>query len=142
MKKSPSKFLWLLLLPLFALTGCASGMGGAASDIGLTGAGGAVGYEVSGGKIGGTAIGAGAGYLASKIAQSQFANATQEADKAGFDRAMNQAVKQQYWIIQNQQKSMLVTDERNPRLVPVVIPESNINGVVQNSHVEYLSIEP
>jgi hypothetical protein len=142
MKKSPSKFLWVLLLPLLALTGCASGMGGTASDIGLTGAGGAVGYEVSGGKIGGTAIGAGVGYLASKVAQSQFANATQEADKAGFDRAMNQAVKQQYWIIQNQQKSVTTDDERNPRLVPVVFPQTNINGVIQNSHVEYLSIDP
>jgi hypothetical protein len=142
MKKSPSKFLWVLLLPLLALTGCASGMGGAASDIGLTGAGGAVGYEVSGGKIGGTAIGAGVGYLASKVAQSQFANATQEADKAGVDRAMNQAVKQQYWIIQNQQKSVVTDDERNPRLVPVVFPQTNINGVIQNSHIEYLSIEP
>ena len=142
MKKSPSKFLWVLLLPLLALTGCASGIGGTASDIGLTGAGGAVGYEVSGGKIGGTAIGAGVGYLASKVAKSQFANATQEADKAGFDRAMNQAVKQQYWIIQNQQKSVTTDDERNPRLVPVVFPQTNINGVIQNSHVEYLSIEP
>ena len=142
MKKSPSKFLWVLLLPLLALTGCASGMGGTASDIGLTGAGGAVGYEVSGGKIGGTAIGAGVGYLASKVAQSQFANAKDEADKAGFDRAMNQAVKQQYWIIQNQQKSVVTDDERNPRLVPVVFPQTNINGVIQNSHVEYLSIEP
>jgi hypothetical protein len=142
MKKSPSKLLWVLLLPLLALTGCASGMGGTASDIGLTGAGGAVGYEVSGGKIGGTAIGAGVGYLASKVAQSQFANATQEADKAGFDRAMNQAVKQQYWIIQNQQKSVITDNERNPRLVPVVFPQTNINGVIQNSHVEYLSIEP
>lgn len=142
MKKSPSKLLWVLLLPLLALTGCASGMGGTASDIGLTGAGGAVGYEVSGGKIGGTAIGAGVGYLASKVAQSQFANATQEADKAGFDRAMNQAVKQQYWIIQNQQKSVVTDDERNPRLVPVVFPQTNINGVIQNSHVEYLSIDP
>jgi len=142
MKKLPSKFLWVLSLPLLALTGCASGMGGTASDIGLTGAGGAVGYEVSGGKIGGTAIGAGVGYLASKVAQSQFANATQEADKAGFDRAMNQAVKQQYWIIQNQQKSVVTDDERNPRLVPVVFPQTNINGVIQNSHVEYLSIEP
>ena len=142
MKKLPSKFLWVLLLPLLALTGCASGMGGTASDIGLTGAGGAVGYEVSGGKIGGTAIGAGVGYLASKVAQSQFANAKDEADKAGFDRAMNQAVKQQYWIIQNQQKSVVTDDERNPRLVPVVFPQTNINGVIQNSHVEYLSIEP
>jgi hypothetical protein len=113
-----------------------------ASDLGLGGAGGVVGYELSGHKIGGAAIGAAGGYLASQVAQSQFAKETQEADKAGFDRAMNQAVKQQYWIIQNQQKSVVADDERNPRLVPVVFPQTNINGVIQNAHVEYLTLEP
>jgi hypothetical protein len=142
MKKSPSKYLWLLLLPLLALTGCASGVGGAASDLALAGGGGAVGYEVSGGKIGGAAIGAAGGYLASKVAQSEFNSATKDAEKEGYNKAMNQAVKQQYWIIQNQQKSLVVKDERDPRLVPVVFPETNINGVIQNAHVEYLSIEP
>jgi hypothetical protein len=142
MKKSRSKFLWLIFLPLLALTGCASGAGGMASDMALTGAGGALGYEVTGGKPAGIAIGAATGYLASKVAQSQFDQATKDADKAGFDRAMNQAVKQQYWIIQNQQKSLVSTNERDPRLVPVVFPETNINGVIQNAHVEYLEIEP
>ncbi len=141
MKNSLSKFLWLLVLPLLAITGCASGVGGMASDLALAGGGGAVGYEVSGKKIGGAAIGAGVGYLGSKIAQSQFEQATKDAEKAGFDRAMNQTVKQQYWIMQNQQKTPLAENERNPRLVPVVFPETNINGVVQNSHVEYLPID-
>jgi hypothetical protein len=141
MKKSPSKIL-LLLLPLLLLTGCASGIGGAASDLALAGGGGAVGYEVSGGKIGGAAIGAAGGYLASKVAQSEFNSATKDAEETGYNKAMNQAVKQQYWIIQNQQKSLVVKDERDPRLVPVVFPETNINGVIQNAHVEYLSIEP
>ena len=55
-------------------------------------------------------------------------------------RAMNQAVKQQYWIMQNQQKSLPVDDIR-PRLVPVVMPETNINGVIQKAHVEYIRLE-
>ena len=114
----------VLLLPL-AFCGCGTGMGGAASDVGLAGAGGVVGYEVSGDKVGGAAIGAGAGYVASKIAQ-----------------AMNQVVKQQYWIIQNQQKTMQPADARDPRLMPVVIPESRLNGVIVDAHVEYLRIDP
>lgn len=140
MKKSPYKLI--ILLPLIALAGCASGVGGAASDVALMGAGGVVGYKVSGGKVGGAAIGAGAGYLASKAAQWGYNNATKEAEEDGYNRALNQAVKQQYWIIQNQQKSLPMTDERSPRLVPVVIPESNINGVIQKAHVEYIRIDP
>jgi hypothetical protein len=30
---------------------------------------------------------------------------------------------------------------RDPRLVPVVIPETKINGVTINAHVEYLRVE-
>ena len=67
---------------------------------------------------------------------------TEKAEKAGYDRALNQAVKQQYWIMQNQQKSLPPENELGPRLVSVVIPESNINGVIQNAHVEYLRIDP
>jgi len=37
---------------------------------------------------------------------------------------------------------VVTDDERNPRLVPVVFPQTNINGVIQNAHVEYLTLEP
>lgn len=141
MKKSRFELFALLVLPL-VLAGCATGAGGVASDVALSGAGGVVGYKVSGGKIGGAAIGAATGYIASKVAQSAFKSSTQDAEKAGYDRAMNQAVKQQYWIMQNQQKSLPPDNELSPRLMPVMIPESNINGVIQNAHVEYLRIEP
>ncbi|HTQ30427.1 MAG TPA: hypothetical protein VMI53_04400 [Opitutaceae bacterium] len=140
MKKLPYKLL--PLLPLLVLTGCATGLGGMAADAGLAGAGGVVGYKVSGGKTGGAAIGAATGYIASKIAQSEYSKSTAEAEKTGYDRAMNQAVKQQYWIIQNQQKSLPADNERSPRLVPVVMPETNINGVIQNAHVEYIRLDP
>ena len=133
--------MFVLLIPL-ALCGCGTGMGGAASDVGLAGAGGVLGYEVSGGKVGGAAIGAGAGYVASKIAQASYKHGTAEAAQAGYDRALNQAVKQQYWIIQSHQRTMQVADARDPQLVPVVIPESRINGVIVDSHVEYLRIAP
>ncbi len=139
MKKWPCEIRVLLFLPL-VLSGCAMRAGGAASDLGLAGAGGVLGYKVSNGNAGAAAAGASAGYVVSKVAQSEQASATKKAEKAGYDRAMNQAVKQQYWIMQNQQKSLPVVDER-PRLVPVVIPETNINGVIQKAHVEYIRLE-
>ena len=139
MKKLRCEIPILLLLPL-ALAGCGTGAGGVASDVGLAGAGGVLGYKLSDGNAGVAAAGAAAGYVASKVAQSEFKSAAQKAEKAGYDRAMNQAVKQQYWIMQNQQKSLPVDDAR-PRLVPVVMPETNINGVIQKAHVEYLRLE-
>jgi predicted small secreted protein len=139
MKKSRSEVLVLLALSL-VLAGCGTGAGGVASDVGLAGAGGVLGYKLSDGNMGATAAGAAAGYVVSKVAQSEYKSAAQKAEKAGYDRAMNQAVKQQYWIMQNQQKSLPVDDAR-PRLVPVVMPETNINGVIQKAHVEYLRLE-
>jgi predicted small secreted protein len=139
MKKSRSEVLVLLALSL-VLAGCSTGAGGVASDVGLAGAGGVLGYKLSDGNAGVAAAGAAAGYVVSKVAQSEYKSAAQKAEKAGYDRAMNQAVKQQYWIMQNQQKSLPVDDAR-PRLVPVVMPETNINGVIQKAHVEYLRLE-
>jgi hypothetical protein len=113
-----------------------------ASDIGLAGAGGTLAYELSDGDIGVTAAGAAGGYLASKHAQSQVKKAINEAEQRGFDRAMNQAVKQQYWIIQNQQRSFETNHADTARLVPVQLPETTVNGVILNPTVEYLRVEP
>lgn len=134
MKKLP--YSLGIIVSALLLGGCSTA-GGVASDLGLAGAGGAVGYQVSGHRIGGAAAGAVAGYLGSKIAQSEVHGAIQAAEKRGYDHAMNQAVKQQYWIIQEQQRSRATT-EAEPRLMPVVIPESKVNGVIQKAHIEYL----
>lgn len=120
------------------LAGCST-LGGAAADIGLAGAGGIAGYELSDHKIGGAAAGAAVGYVGSKIAQGAINRETSAAEKRGYDRAMNQAVKQQYWIMQNQQKEQTTAPE--PALTPIVIPEQMINGVVYNARVEYVRLE-
>lgn len=118
------------------LAGCGN-VGSTVSDTGLAGLGGVAGYKLSGDRLGGAAIGAATGYIASKIAQSKTESALQEAEKRGYDRALNQAVKQQYWIIQNEQRA----SEAPPRrLVPVQIPAQNVNGVLTNPQTEY--IEP
>lgn len=143
MKKRPyERIAWLCggLICMAGMTGCSTA-GGVASDLGLAGAGGVVGYQVSDGKVGGAAAGAAVGYLASKAARSEVGRLQTEAEKRGYDRALNQAVKQQYWIIQNQQSSRETQDESPARLVPVVVPETIINGVVQNAHVEYLRVQ-
>ena len=143
MKKQRYKKYALLcaaLAGLVGLSGCGT-VGGAAADLSLAGAGGVIGYQVSDKKTGGAAAGAAVGYLASKVAQSTVQRKLTEAEQRGYDRAMNQAVKQQYWIIQDEQRSRTTTDERDPRLVPVVIPETKINGVVQNAHIEYLRVQ-
>jgi hypothetical protein len=141
--KSPHDVLVCVLAVLaLGVSGCGT-IGGAASDLGLAGLGGVAGYELSGGKVGGAAIGAATGYVGSKIAQAGVKTAQSDAEQRGYDRALNQAVKQQYWIIQNQQKSFdRAADPVPARYLPVQLPEMKINGVVQNPTTEYLRIDP
>lgn len=140
MKKQRYEWVGLVLATAaFGLTGCNT-VGSAAADLGLAGAGGTLGYHVSDGKIGGAAAGAALGYLGSRVAQSEMQRTVSEAEQRGYDRAMNQAVKQQYWIIQRQQREP--AESREPRLAAVAIPETNINGVIQKAHVEYIRVEP
>jgi hypothetical protein len=113
----------LLSVSTTFLSGCAS-LRQPATDIVLTGAGGAIGYHSSGKSIKGAAIGAGAGYLVSKIAGNEITAAVEDAEKRGYDRAMNQAVKQQYWIMQNQQRGENTDTAPEPRYVNVRLPEA------------------
>ena len=126
-------------LVMLALSGCNT-VGGTAADVGLAGAGGVAGYHLSDGKMGGAAAGAAVGLIGSRVAQVEVRREIKAAEERGFDRALNQAVKQHYWIIQNQQRSREKADDREARLVPVVIPETTINGVIQTAHVEYLRV--
>lgn len=125
---------------LLSTSGCGT-LGGSAAEVGLAGLGGAVGYEASDEKVGGAAAGAAVGYAAAKIARHEVKRGETEAEKRGYDRAMNQAVKQQYWIIQNQQRGTK-TQVRTAAIVPVVIPESNVDGVIRNESVAYVPVSP
>lgn len=133
----------ILVVSVFSMltfSGCAT-LGGSAADVALAGVGGAVGYEVSDHKIGGAAAGAAAGYIASKVVRHEVKRGEEAAEKRGYDRAMNQAVKQQYWIIQNQQRTAK-TETRTATMLPVVIPETTTNGVIRNESVAYVPASP
>lgn len=119
------------------VAGCNS-FGGPVADVGLASLGGAAGYELSGDKIGGAAVGAAAGYITSKVVESNREAAISEAEKRGFNRALNQAVKQQYWIIQNAQRS---SESSSSRLIPVQIPAQSSNGVITNPTTEYIRVK-
>lgn len=112
----------LLVSICILFSGCST-LGSSATDLALAGAGGAIGYEVSDHKVGGAAIGAAGGYVISKVAQTQVKKAVTDAEKRGYDRAMNQAVKQQYWIIQNQQRGETGGTQES-RYVTVQLPET------------------
>lgn len=131
-------FVFLSLL-LIALAGCGT-LGSSATDLVLTGTGGAIGYEVSGKKIGGAAIGAASGLVLSKVAQAQVGKAISEAEQRGYDRAMNQAVKQQYWITQNLQRNRR-EDEAEAKTLAITLPEIVTgDGVILKPSTEYIRV--
>lgn len=129
-----------LIVGSLALNGCST-VGSTTADLGFAGMGGVAGYHLSDGKVGGAAAGAAVGYLGSRFAQSQVQKAVTEAEQRGYERALNQSVKQQYWIIQNQQRAQDPSEATDARLMPIVIPETTINGVIQNARVEYLRVQ-
>jgi hypothetical protein len=140
MRKWRFELSFLLLLPsvaIIALPGCTSA-GGTVADGALASAGGVAGYQLSDGKLGGALAGAAVGLVGSRIAQQEFTTATSDAEKKGYDRAMNQAVKQQYWIIQNQQRDSAPAPDEG--VVQVTFPETKTDGVIVNAHVENLRI--
>ncbi|MFZ5495453.1 MAG: hypothetical protein ACOZE5_08985 [Verrucomicrobiota bacterium] len=138
--RRPRYEVLFVALACLTLTGCGT-LGGPAADLGLAGAGGVAGYHLADHKIGGAAAGAALGYLGSRVAQSQVKQAVSEAEQRGYDRAMNQAVKQHYWMIQARQRARDGADEHEGQLVPVVVPETTINGVTTNARVEYLRVQ-
>lgn len=141
MKRPQFSYMISGLAGMMALlcAGCA-GMGRGAAEIAGTGTGGVIGYEVSDHKIGGAAAGAAVGYLATKVAERGVQHAENDAEKRGYDRAMNQAVKQQYWIIQEQQRA--AKTEARPTMMPVVVPETTQDGVIRKESVAFVPVGP
>jgi len=60
--------------------------------------------------------------------------------KTGYDLGRSDAVKQQYWIVQNLQKQPKTTPPKVTDL-PVVIPGQTVDGVTTVPHTETVRIE-
>ena len=132
-----------ILLPLTSailLTGCASSqVGKNAAVIGGSALGAAIAHEASDGNAAWTVGGAAAGALTAISANAIAENNERRAYRDGYEAALNQAAKQQYWIIQNRQKEDQFNDQpESESFVPVLIPEQEINGEIQNERIIYV----
>ena len=101
----------LAFIPLL-LTGCAASR--PISDLAMGAGGAALGSEFSHGNLAITAAGAAGGVLVSEGLQYASQKQAGNAYTSGYEKGRSDAVKQQYWILVNQQKEK---SEQNPENV-------------------------
>lgn len=129
-----------LLLPISSavlLTGCAATR--VISDVGFGAGGAALANELSDGNPAAIAGAAAGGVLVSEGLHYVARKETEKAYTSGYDKGRSDAVKQQYWLYVDQQKSRNRVD--NVRLYEVQLPEQRIDGVIFKPSTKYLRIE-
>jgi len=128
----------LVLIPLL-LTGCAATR--PISDLAMGAGGAALASEFSHGNPVITAAGAAGGVLVSEglyyASQKQAGNAF----TTGYEKGRSDAVKQQYWILVNQQKEKAEQNQENVRYYEIPVPEQTIDGAILNPTTKLLRIE-
>lgn len=134
---NPCKIFILLSIGIF-FTGCAATR--PVIDMGAAAGGGALASELSNGDPAITAAGAAGGVLLSEGLQYASAQHAKKAELAGYEKGRSDAVKQQYWILVNQQKEK-GEEEKNVRYYEVPVPEQKVDGVILNPTTKYLRIE-
>lgn len=140
---TPTKHHGALSAFIFAaafLSGCAnSDVGKSATVIGGSALGAYTAYEASDGDPAWTTGGAALGAVAA-LGANAFAEENERiAYRSGYEAALNQSVKQQYWIIQNRQMQDTYGEQTdNETFVPIVIPEQEINGEIRDERIIYL----
>ena len=121
------------------LSGCAATR--PISDLALGAGGAALGSEFSHGNLAITAAGAAGGVLVSEglhyASQKQAGNAY----TTGYEKGRSDAVKQQYWILVNQQKEKAEQNQENVRYYEIPVPEQTIDGTILNPTTKLLRIE-
>lgn len=126
----------LLIIPMF-LCGCAATR--PISDAAMGAGGGALAAQFSNGNPGITAAGAAGGVLASEGLHYAAGKEAEKAYQNGYNKGRSDAVKQQYWLMVNQQKSQ-GNQADGVRYYEVKIPEQTVNGVILEPTTEYISI--
>ena len=131
------KNLILILLTAVLAAGCEAMR--PATDVAAAGGGALIGDELSHGDPAITAADAAGGAL---LSEGGFYLSRKESKKAsveGYKKGRSDAVKQQYWIQVNQQRTPQKQD--NVRLYPIPVPEQTVDGVIVNPTTKYLRIE-
>jgi hypothetical protein len=135
--KSPH-FLSLSVISLL-LMGCAATR--PISDLAFGAGGAALADKFSNGNPAITAAGAAGGVLVSEGLHYASQKQSEKAYTTGYEKGRSDAVKQQYWILVNQQKEKAEQPEQNVRYYEIPVPEQTIDGVILNPTTKYLRIE-
>ena len=128
------------MLPLTVvslLTGCAATR--TISDVAMGAGGAALASELSHGNPAATAGGAAGGLLLSEGLHYAARKESEKAYLSGYDKGRSDAVKQQYWLYVDVQRTRNRTD--HVRLYEVHLPEQEIDGVIFKPTTKYLRIE-
>jgi hypothetical protein len=127
----------ILFVPLL-LVGCAAVR--PFTDMAAGAGGGFIASELSHGNAGITAAGAAGGVLLSEGGFYLSGLQSTNAYTTGYEKGRSDAVKQQYWIMVNQQHQRNGgTDPISLYAIPV--PEQTIDGVILNPTTKFLRIE-
>lgn len=132
------KYLALAILVPLIFIGCATTR--PISDVALGAGGALLANELSDGNPAITAAGAAGGVLISEGLHFATKKQSDKAFASGYEKGRSDAVKQQYWILVNQQKGQNGSLD-NVRLYAIPVPEQQIDGVTLKPTTKYLRIE-
>ena len=121
------------------LTGCAATR--PISDLALGAGGAALASEFSHGNPAITAAGAAGGVLVSEGLHYASQKQAENSYNTGYEKGRSDAVKQQYWILVNQQKEKAEQNQENVRYYEIPVPEQTIDGAILNPTTKLLRIE-
>lgn len=135
-----TRFIVFIAVISTGLTGCA-GFTRIGTDAGLAALGGAVAQKLSKRKnpvV--TAAGAGAGVLVGEAFNYASENAANKAHLEGYNRGRSDAVKQQYWMMVNQQKATEGKSDERTTLYEIPLPEQHVDGAILEPTTRVLPI--
>ena len=123
------------------LAGCA-GMTRVVTDTAAAGVGAFAANKLGKGNPLITAAGGAAGVLLGETLNYANDNNAKKAYATGFDKGRSDAVKQQYWVMINQQKAAEGHEFDEPiSLFDIPVPEQQIDGVILKPTTKTLRIE-
>ena len=131
----------ILILVLISVLFAGCGAIRPISDLAMGGGGAAIAYGLSKGDPLLTAAGAAGGVLLSEGLQYASRQQAQKDTLQAYEKGRSDAVKQQYWVLVNQQKESAGQNSDNVRYYEIPVPEQKIDGVILNPTTQVLRIE-